>query len=133
MRSKTTFCTIMIGLLMCFATYAQDQGALKAEMNKDMMDKTETMKTYVIEREIPDAGKLSQEELKGISKSSNAVLSEMGPGIQWLHSYVTDNKVYCVYKAENEQLLREHAEKGGFPVNAISEMANKISPDTAKD
>ncbi|NAS13775.1 DUF4242 domain-containing protein [Flavobacteriaceae bacterium R33] len=91
------------------------------------------MKTYVIEREIPEAGKLSPEELKGISKSSNAVLEEMGPGIQWLHSYVTDNKVYCVYRAENEELLKEHARKGGFPVNAISEMANKISPDTAKD
>ncbi len=133
MRTKTTFCTIMIGLLMSFTTYAQDQGALKAEMNKDMMDKTETMKTYLIEREIPEAGKLSQEELKGISKSSNAVLAEMGPGIQWLHSYVTDNKVYCVYKAENEQLLRDHAEKGGFPVNSISVMANKISPDTGRD
>lgn len=88
------------------------------------------MKTYVIEREIPEAGKLTQEELKGISQKSNEVLSEMGQGIEWLHSYVAENKVYCVYKAESKEAIKEHAEKGGFPANSISVVANKIGPDT---
>ena len=89
------------------------------------------MKTYVIEREIPNAGKLTAEELKTISQTSCAVLEEMGPSIEWLHSYVTGNKIYCIYKAENEELIREHATKGGFPANSISVVASIISPATA--
>lgn len=90
------------------------------------------MKTYVIEREIPDAGKLTAEQLKGISQKSCGVLREIGPRIEWLHSYVTGNKIYCVYKAENEDLVREHAKKGGFPANKISEVSSVISPATAQ-
>ena len=91
------------------------------------------MKTYLIERKIPDAGKLTKEQLKGISQKSNAVVAEIGPGIEWIHSYVTDDKVYCVYKAQNEDLIIKHAEEGSFPVNNISELATTISPNTAKD
>ena len=89
------------------------------------------MKTYVIEREIPNAGKLTAEELKTISQTSCAVLEEMGPSIEWLHSYVTGNKIYCIYKAENEELISEHATKGGFLANSISAVASIISPATA--
>lgn len=89
------------------------------------------MKTYLIEREIPDAGKLTPEQLKGISQTSCSVLKEMGPKIQWIHSYVTGNKIVCVYKAENEDLIREHAKKGGFPANTITQVHTTISPATA--
>ncbi len=89
------------------------------------------MKTYLIEREIPNAGKLTPAELKSISQTSCSVLKEMGPGIQWIHSYVTGNKIYCIYKAESENLIRKHAEKGGFPANSIVEVGTVISPATA--
>jgi hypothetical protein len=89
------------------------------------------MKTYLIEREIPNAGKFTPEELKAISQKSCSVLDEMGPQIQWIHSYVTGNKIFCIYKAENEQLIKEHADKGGFPANNIIEIASIISPATA--
>ncbi len=89
------------------------------------------MKTYLIEREIPDAGKFTAEELKGISQKSCSVLKEMGPKIQWVHSYVTGNKIYCIYKAENEELIRDHAKRGGFPANLIVEIPAIISPATA--
>ena len=94
--------------------------------------KTEEMKTYVIEREIPGAGNFSPEQLKAISQTSCGVLKEMGPSIQWIHSYVTGNKIYCIYKAKNEELIREHAKRGGFPANAVSEVSNVISPATAE-
>ncbi len=90
------------------------------------------MPKYVIEREIPDAGKLSAEELKGISQASCGVLSNMGPKIQWVHSYVTDNKIYCIYNAPNEEMVREHAKQGGFPANSVSEVKNIIDPVTAE-
>jgi hypothetical protein len=90
------------------------------------------MPKYVIEREIPGAGKLSAQELKGISQKSCGVLSKMGPQIQWLQSYVTGDKIYCVYIAPNEQMLREHAKQGGFPANRISEVASIIDPTTAE-
>lgn len=93
---------------------------------------TATLKTYVIEREMPGAGSLSPEELKAASQNSCTVLSQMGPKIQWVHSYVTGNKIFCIYKAENEELIREHAKKAGFPANKISEVATIISPETAK-
>ena len=90
------------------------------------------MKTYLIEREIPGAGKLTPVELQGVSQKSCSVLTEMGPSIQWVHSYVTGNKIYCIYKAENAELIREHAKKGGFPANSIVEITTVISPETAK-
>ncbi len=90
------------------------------------------MPKYVIEREIPGAGKLTPIELKGISQTSCGVLSNMGPQIQWLHSYVTEDKVYCVYIAPNEEMVREHAKQGGFPANRVSEVAGIIDPTTAE-
>ena len=89
------------------------------------------MKTYVIERDIPGAGKLDAAQLKGISQKSCSVLKELGPQIQWVHSYVAGDKIYCIYKAQNEELLREHARKGGFPINRVTEVASVISPETA--
>jgi len=91
-----------------------------------------TMPKYVIEREIPGAGELSAEELRGISQKSCEVLQEMGPQIQWMESFVTDDKVYCVYIAPNEEAVREHAQKGGFPANRISEVKSVIDPTTAE-
>lgn len=90
------------------------------------------MPKYVIEREIPGAGKLTPQDLQGISEKSCSVLSAMGPQIQWVHSYVTGDKVYCVYIAPNEQMVREHAERGGFPANRISEVSTTIDPTTAE-
>ena len=90
------------------------------------------MPKYVIEREIHGAGKLTPEQLKGISQTSCGVLSNMGPQIQWVHSYVTDNKIYCVYNAPNEDMVREHAKQGGFPANSVSRVATIIDPTTAE-
>ncbi len=90
------------------------------------------MPKYVIEREIPGAGKLSPAELKAISQKSCGVLSGMGPQIQWIHSYVVDDKIYCIYFAPNEQLVREHARQGGFPANKVSEVKAIIDPVTAE-
>lgn len=90
------------------------------------------MPKYVIERDIPGAGKLTATDLTGISRKSCDVLSSMGPAIQWLHSYVTDDKVYCVYLAPSEAMIREHAAKGGFPANRISQVRSVIEPATAE-
>ena len=90
------------------------------------------MPKYVIEREIPGAGQFTAEDLKGIAQKSCAVLDELGTSIQWIHSYVTDHKIYCVYRAQNEDQIREHAEKGGFPANSIAEIRATIEPATAE-
>lgn len=90
------------------------------------------MPKYIIEREIPNAGNLSPEELQGISKKSCNILKDMGPTIQWIESYVTADKVYCVYIAPDENSIREHAEKGQFPANRISEVKTIIDPTTAE-
>lgn len=90
------------------------------------------MPKYIIEREIPGAGKLTPDELKAISQKSCSVLGKMGPQIQWLESYVTDDKIYCVYIAPNVGQVREHAEMGGFPANRISEVATIIDPTSAE-
>jgi hypothetical protein len=87
---------------------------------------------YIIERQIPGAGKLSAADLKAISQKSCGVLRNMGPQIQWVHSYVTDDKIYCVYNAPGEALVREHARQGGFPANAVSQVRKVISPITAE-
>ncbi len=89
------------------------------------------MPKYVIEREIPGAGALSPEQLQGIAEKSCGVLRNLGPQIQWLHSYVTQDKIYCVYTAPNEAMVREHAVQGGFPANSVSEVKTIISPATA--
>jgi hypothetical protein len=90
------------------------------------------MPKYVIERDIPGAGNLSSKDLKQSAQTSCDVLKQMGPEIQWLHSYVTDNKIYCIYIAPNEEMIREHAEKGGFPVTKISKIHSVIDPTTAE-
>lgn len=90
------------------------------------------MPKYVIEREIPGAGNLSPEQLKAISQTSCGVLQKMGPEINWIHSYVTGNKIYCVYIAPNKEMVKEHAQKGGFPANAINEVKAIIDPVTAE-
>jgi hypothetical protein len=90
------------------------------------------MPKYIIERDIEGAGNLSSDELTGISQKSCGVLSEMGPRIQWVESFVTEDKVYCVYIAPNKEMVKEHAEKGGFPANRISEVKSKIDPTTAE-
>jgi hypothetical protein len=90
------------------------------------------MPKYVIERDIPGAGKLTAKNLAGISQKSCSVLKELGPKIQWVQSYVTDDKIYCVYIAPDEQTIREHAKRGGFPANRISEVKQIIDPTTAE-
>lgn len=90
------------------------------------------MPKYLIEREIPGAGKLTADQLQGIAQKSCGVLRNLGPSIQWLHSYVTADKVYCVYIAQNEQQVREHAKQGGFPANRISVVQEIIDPTTAE-
>ena len=90
------------------------------------------MPKFVIEREIPGAGKLQPAELKAISQKSCGVLRDLGPQIQWVHSYVTGDKVYCIYNAPNEEAVRRHAELGGFPANRISQVATIIDPTTAE-
>jgi hypothetical protein len=90
------------------------------------------MPKYVIEREIPGAGKLTAEELKGISEASCDVLRKMGSEIQWIHSYVAEDKIYCVYVAPNEEMVREHARLGGFPANSVSRVSTIIDPVTAE-
>jgi len=90
------------------------------------------MPKFVIEREIPEAGKLSAEQLQAISQTSCGVLKNLGPQIQWLHSYVTDDKIYCVYIAPNEEMVRTHAQQGGFPANRVSQVRTVIDPTTAE-
>jgi hypothetical protein len=90
------------------------------------------MPKFVIEREIPGAGKLTAEQLQGISQTSCGVLRSMGPQIQWVHSYVTDDKIYCVYIAPDEESVRKHAEAGGFPANKVSQVRTVIDPTTAE-
>ncbi len=90
------------------------------------------MPKYVIERTLPGAGKLTAAELKGISEKSNGVLQKMGPETQWLESYVTDNKVYCVYIAPDEAAVRKHAEMGEFPIDKVEQVRSVIDPTTAE-
>lgn len=90
------------------------------------------MPKFMIEREIPGAGQISAEDLKAISQKSREVLNELGPDIQWVESFVTDNKIYCVYVAPNEEMVVEHAQKGGFPANSVSVVRRMIDPTTAE-
>ena len=121
------FAVLAIMILLVTVSKAQDASSTKSKNSNQ-----KEMKTYVIEREIPGAGKLTAEQLKGISQTSCTVLKEMGPKIQWIHSYVTGDKVYCIYKAESIELVKEHAKKGGFPANSVNEVATVISPATAE-
>lgn len=122
---------LLLVTLMLMSTAAFAQSSTSTKNNHQNAMETTTMNTYVIEREIPNAGKMNAEDLQGISKTSCAVLKDLGPTIEWVHSYVTGNKIFCVYKAENEEILRTHAEKGGFPINSINKLSTVISPATA--
>ncbi|MGZ5180946.1 MAG: DUF4242 domain-containing protein [Ramlibacter sp.] len=90
------------------------------------------MPKFVIEREIPGAGQMKAEELQAVSRKSCDVLREMGPQVQWVQSYVTGNKIYCIYNAENEAQVREHARRGGFPANSVAKVLAVIDPTTAE-
>jgi hypothetical protein len=90
------------------------------------------MPKYVIERELPGAGQLTPQQLQAVSQTSCGVLRKLGPEIQWLHSYVTNDKIYCIYIAPSEALIREHATQGGFPANRISEISSMLDPTTAE-
>jgi hypothetical protein len=90
------------------------------------------MPKYVIERDIPQAGNLTQQQIQAISQKSCSVLQNLGPQIQWVHSYVTDDKMYCVYIAPNEEMVKEHARQGGFPANRVSEVKRMIDPTSAE-
>ncbi|HEY0680665.1 MAG TPA: DUF4242 domain-containing protein [Chitinophagaceae bacterium] len=127
MKFPTNHCLLLMAILLFAGSAAMAQTAT----DNSKKSKATEMKTFVIERDIPNAGKFTPEQLKGISQTSCGVLKEMGPKIQWIHSYVTGNKIYCIYKAENAELIYEHARKGGFPANSVSEVANIISPATA--
>lgn len=126
MKAMTNRCILLAILL--FAGYVSMGQKTTVKHAKAATE----LKTYLIEREIPGAGSLTADQLKKISQTSCTVLKEMGPQIQWIHSYVTGNKIYCIYKAENEELIREHARKGGFPANSITEVPSVISPATAQ-
>ena len=121
-----------IKLVLVLIVFTINYSQAQENENQTTIKNNDTMKTYVIERNIPGAGELTAEQLKGISETSCSVLKEMGPKIEWQHSYVTGDKVYCVYKAENKELIEEHAKKGGFPANSVSEVKTVISPATAE-
>lgn len=130
MKTTMTINTLcMILMLGSTAAFSQTAAATKTKKEKSMEAKT--MNTYVIEREIPNAGKLNAQELQGISQKSCSVLKELGPDIEWVQSYVTENKLFCIYRAENEAILRKHAETGGFPINKVNLLSTVISPATA--
>jgi len=121
-----TLSLFLAGMLFTAFAFAQTTASTKIKTDNKM-------KMYVIERDIPGAGKFTPEQLKSISQTSCSVLKEMGPQqIIWDHSYVTGDKIFCVYKAQNEELVREHGKKGGFPVTAVYEVKEVISPATAQ-
>lgn len=122
--AKQTFLFIGAVLFTALMTNAQ-------KTNSNTTTKNTTMKTYLIERKLPGAGKLTAEEIKAIAVKSCGVLKEMGPQIEWVQSYVTGDMIVCVYRAENEALVREHAKKGGFPCDNVREIVNFMSPATA--
>ena len=127
---KTTVRNVSLVLALFVTNVGFAQTASASNSNQKSKVST-TMKTYVIEREIPGAGKLTGAELKTISQTSCSVIKELGPGIEWIQSYVTENKIYCIYRAESEEVLRVHAAKGGFPINKVSALSTMISPATA--
>lgn len=133
MKNTKNFKTTLICLFVFAIGFSQNPSQVDSKLNQNLNQISSIMKTYLIEREIPDAEKLTAEQLKGIAQKSNEVISEMGSSIEWVHSYITENKVYCVYKAENKAAIRKHAEKGGFPANSIRELSTIIDPSTAKN
>jgi hypothetical protein len=109
------------------------QDTIRAQgLSDHQLSKENKMPKFVIERDIPGAGKMSAVDLKAISKKSCGVLSSLGPSVHWIHSYVTGDKIYCIYHAADESLIRRHAELGGFPANKISQVMNVIDPATGE-
>ncbi|WP_082333749.1 DUF4242 domain-containing protein [Mangrovimonas sp. TPBH4] len=127
MKTLKSLLILMI-LTASFNAFSQEKSVelLNSELVND-----KGLNMYVIERNIPGAGNLTTEELQAISQTSCGVLDSMGSGIKWLHSYVTGDKVYCIYMAKNEDLVREHAKKGGFPANSVAPVKVIIDPSTA--
>jgi hypothetical protein len=125
MKNTIRTTVLLVALVLSAAISFAQTSSTKKET------KTKTMNTYVIERNIPSIGDATAADLQGISQKSCSVLKELGPDIEWIHSYVTDNKIFCIYKAESEEILRTHAQKGGFPINAINKLSTIISPNTA--
>jgi len=128
MKKSLTINLFFILTLILFSMshlHAQNSGSATNQ-------KPTELKTFLIERDILGAGLMPDSVLKGISQKSCSVLKEMGKGIVWVQSYVTGNKIFCVYRAEKEELLREHAQKGGFPITSITQINNIISPKTAE-
>ena len=120
---------MILTLGLCIGTLAYSQGSAKS-IEKEMSTHKD-LKPFVIEREMPDVQNLTSEDLKAASQNSNQVLKDLGPKIVWLHSYVAEDKIFCVYQAENKELVKKHAETAGFPANSIREVAAVISPATA--
>ena len=118
--------TLTFTLINCTSNKSSSADIIRSEA----VESNQNM--YVIEREIPGAGNLTAEELKAISQTSCGVLEEMGSEIHWMHSYVTEDKIYCVYTAPNVEMVREHAKQGGFPANSVSKVATVIDPTTAE-
>ncbi|AXP79953.1 hypothetical protein CJ739_858 [Mariniflexile rhizosphaerae] len=118
-------------LALAFINCANNEKSVADSLRDETTTQNQNM--YVIEREIPGAGNLTSEELKAISQSSCGVLEKMGSEIKWLHSYVTGDKIYCVYTAPNEEMVLEHAKQGGFPANSVAKVATVIDPSTADD
>ena len=129
MKTICHVCTLVIAIMLFTGHSAMSQNTGSTDNSKTIQ--SNEMKTYLIERDIPDAGKLTPDQLKAISQKSCSVLKEMGPDIQWVHSYVTDGKIFCIYKAKSIDLLKEHAKRGGFPIDNVYEVENVISPATA--
>lgn len=129
-NEKETNEETLIAALQLQVTALKTENSALAMVTPENLSKN--MKMYVIEREIPALGEWSSEDLKGASQTSCGVLKEMGTDIRWLHSYVTGDKMYCVYLAANEEMVREHAKKGGFPANEINSVGTIISPQTAE-
>ena len=126
MKTTSLFRAVVLALAIFTGISVQAQTTSTTSSTKT------TMNTYLIQRAIPGAGKFTPAELKTISQTSCGVLDEMGPKIKWIHSYVVEDNIFCVYQAENEELLREHGKKGGFPVTKIMKIEETISPATAE-
>ena len=123
-------CCLLIAAILISSQLSYGQKATTTNFSNTKTNNI--MKAYVIEREIPGAAKLTPEQLRDISQKSCTVLKDIGPSIKWIRSYVTNDKLYCVYQAESEELVRKHAQLGGFPCNSVQEVANVISPKTAE-
>jgi hypothetical protein len=128
------WCRMLFVLVVMYLSGTHPTAGQPAAVNTDETVEAagnENLTTFVIEREVPGAGNLTAEELKGASRNSCSVIRELGPGIVWLHSYVTEDKIFCVYRAKNEELIRLHAQKAGIPANSIRPLVTMIGPATA--